>query len=234
MSDREQLSQKVIEQLNKSYEKIPFEGIPTVNNISNNEQFIKKQLCAFCIDMRKSSNLMIEHGQLISGRVHKAFLTIVSDIVLRNGGRIRSFQGDSLLAFWKEENNQINLALKSAMEIKKCLVVDFAEIFSRFGEINFGIGLDVGSVYILRIGETYQADNNDLIFIGQSVNFAVAIANHTKGPFHIRVSNEFYDRLNNNWKYDENNVSFWKTGIIPWNRKKHSVMMTQHIISFQE
>jgi len=232
MLNQDQLKQRIIEHLNNNYIRIPFEGIPTVDNLSDENQFIKKQLCTFCIDMRKSSDLIIEHDNLISGRVHSAFLSVVTSSVLKNGGRIRSFQGDSLLAFWENNNNQIHLALKSAIEIKKYLTDDFITEFSRFGEINFGIGLDVGPVYIFKIGETYQANNNDLIFIGQSVNFAVAIANHAKGPFHIRVSNEYYELLRNNCKIDENNNQLWKSGIIPWNRKKYPIMMTQNIIHY--
>lgn len=181
MSEYNSLVQRINSYLYDSYRINDIDYIPTIDNITLGNQVYRSRLCTLCIDMRDSSDLIKVQGNQVSGQIHKAFLTIVTHIIRQNGGRIRSFQGDSVLAFWKTDRNQLNLAMKSSMLMKKYLTEDFFDNFNEFGKLDFGIGLDLGEVYVLRVGDTYSADNNDLIFIGKSVNFAVAIANYAKG-----------------------------------------------------
>jgi hypothetical protein len=49
--------------------------------------------------------------------------------------------------------------------------------------------------FIIRAGLPKEVNNNDLIFIGKCVNFAVAIGEQAKSPNNIEVSENVYSNL---------------------------------------
>lgn len=95
-----ELENKVRDYLAGNYQVTNTQTIPSVDNVSFGKKAKKMKLCAYCIDLRKSTELLMVHQKQTAGKIHKAFLTVSSRIVLANGGKIRSFNGDSLLAFW--------------------------------------------------------------------------------------------------------------------------------------
>lgn len=54
--------------------------------------------------------------------------------------------------------------------------------------MDYGIGIDWGEVFILKVGISRDTNNNDLDFIGKCENFVIAIANQAKAPKNIEVS----------------------------------------------
>ena len=177
-------------------------GIPTVDNVSHGKKAKKINLCAFCIDLRKSSDLLIHHRKQTAGKIHKSFLAVASTVVLKYGGKIRSFQGDSILVFWPANSkSQIMDAVKAAMEIKWFLSIEFANLFEKYTKLDYGIGIDWGDVFVIRAGISRDANNNDLVFIGKCVNFAVAIANQARYPGNIEVSTSVYNNLEDSHIY---------------------------------
>ncbi len=189
------------------------------------------KLCAYCIDLRNSTELLTIHQKQTSGKIHKAFLTIASRVVLENGGEIRSFNGDGLLAFWPAYNrSQISTAVKCAMTTKWLLDIKLSTFFEKYEKLDFGIGIDWSEVYILRAGISRNANNNDLVFIGKCVNFATTIANQAKSPYHVEISLAVYNKLEDNWAYGDSNgekVNMWKDGIVEWKEDKYDSKITK-------
>ncbi|KKL22043.1 hypothetical protein LCGC14_2439410, partial [marine sediment metagenome] len=115
----EDLTNKVRDYLSGEYDITETRGIPTIDNVSHGKKAKKMNLCAFSIDLRKSSDLLVQHQKQTAGKIHKAFLAVASSIVLKYGGKIRSFQGDSILVFWPAYvTSQIMDAVRAAMAIK--------------------------------------------------------------------------------------------------------------------
>lgn len=230
MSFVEDLEKKVKDYLDGDYEIIDAKEIPSVDNVAFGKKAKKMYLCVLCIDLRKSTELMFIHEKETSGRIHKAFLTVVSQVVLKNKGRIRSFQGDSLLAFWPAiDKSDIDDVVKTAMTIKWLLDIKLSPLFEQYQKIDFGIGIDLGEVYILRAGISRDANNNDLIFIGKCVNFAVALANRAESPYHIEISELTYENLVD-WKNGEKNgktVDIWNDNSITWKGSKYDTKTTR-------
>lgn len=187
------------------------------------------KLCAYCIDIRNSTELLTIHQKQTSGKIHKAFLTIASRVVLENGGEIRSFTGDGLLAFWPAYQNQITTAVKCAMTTKWLLDIKLSPLFEKYKKIDFGIGIDWSEVYILRAGISRNDNNNDLVFIGKCVNFATAIANQAKSPYHVEISRDVYPNLEDDWIYGHSNkkkVNMWEDGVVEWKGNKYESKIT--------
>jgi len=230
MGYKDELKNKVTDYLAGDYEVTETKTIPSVDNVTYGKKTKKMKLCAYCIDLRKSTELLDVHQKQTSGKIHKAFLTVAARVVLEHGGEIRSFNGDGLLAFWPAYyQNQISKAVKAAMTTKWFLDVELAPLFEKYQKLNFGIGIDWGEVYIMRAGISRNANNNDLIFIGKCVNYATAIANQAEAPYHVEISERTYSNLEGDMIYGESDgqtVNMWGDGKVSWKGVKHNSKLT--------
>lgn len=190
-----------------------------------------KCIC-FNIDMRGSTNILEKHNANVVIKIHKAFFIAVLKIVKSLGGEVRSFNGDSLLAFFVgDDSSAIEAAIKAAMQVKYILISDNDSLKNKIKikydtDIDIGIGLDIGSVTTAKVG--IQGDNNrDLIWIGSNVNRAVKISDTRKSSYNIGVSERLYNRLTNNVKY-HNNVNMWQQSNFSYNGINEMMFITSY------
>jgi class 3 adenylate cyclase len=231
MAYKDDLKNKVSDYLDGEYEVTETETIPSVDNVTFGKKAKKMKLCAYCIDLRKSTELLSVHQKQTSGKIHKAFLTVASKVVLEHGGEIRSFNGDGLLAFWPANyKSQISKAVKAAMVTKWFLDIELSPQFEKYEKLDFGIGIDWGEVYIMRAGISRNTNNNDLIFIGKCVNYATAIANQAKAPCHVEISESTYSNLEDDRIYGKTNgqqENMWTDGTVSWKGVDHKSKVTR-------
>lgn len=229
------LENKVKEYLEGDYNITDVDYVPNINNVSIYKKAIRVKMVTFCIDLRHSSNLLFGHQKQTAAKIHKAFLTIVAQNIKDYGGRIRDFQGDSILAFWPgKTQDDVEKAIQCAMKVKWYLDIRFSKHFEKYSKLDFGIGLDIGEVLVIRAGLTTRDDDNDLVYIGASVNLAVAIANLAKSPKHVEITMDVYNRLSKNWIYGKDNNNMWYKGEIFWNGKKFDTAKTGYYLYTKE
>ncbi len=227
----EDIENKVRDYLEGDYEVEDTASIPSVEDVPFGKVAKKMDLCVFCIDLRKSSELLSVHKKQTCGKIHKAFLTVVTGVVLAYRGQIRSFNGDSLLAFWPAVyKSDISRAVKAAMVTKWLLDIKLSPIFETYEKIDFGIGVDWGETYIVRAGISRNANNNDLVFIGKCVNFSTAIAQQARSPRHVEISNDTYNNLTEDLIYGKKKngekVDMWTDSSIKWKEKSYKTKAT--------
>lgn len=218
------LDAKIKSYLEGDYEIIETDTIPSPENVAFGKKAYKIKLTAFCIDLRKSTDLLQIHDKETCGKIHKAYLTIASKIITENGGQLRSFNGDSVLAFWPANyKSEIESAVKAAFQLKWALDIKFSKYFAPYSKLDFGIGIDWGIVYIIKAGLPRNDNNNDLVFLGMCVNYACMIANQGHSPHHIEISTDTYANLRDHWIYGNNNQglkeNMWIDGSINWKNK---------------
>ena len=226
------LENQIRDYMDGNYEIMETENIPSVEQVPFGKKSKKMKLCAYSIDMRKSSDLLFKHQKQTSGKIHKSFLTITAKVIQKYGGQIRSFQGDCILAFWPANyKSEINEAVKAAMVTKWFLNIKLSKYFEKYEKLDFGIGLDWSEVFIVRAGISRNANNNDLVFIGKCVNFATAIANEAKGPSHIGISNSIYSNLNDELIHHTDGgqkKNMWSEGTVYWNGENHQCRVSSY------
>lgn len=226
----DEIENKVKDYLDGDYEITETKGIPSIEDVPFGKKAKKMKLCAYCIDIRKSTELLTVHQKQTCGKIHKAFLAAASKVVLENGGEIRSFNGDGLLAFWPADyKSQISQAVKAAMITKWLLDIKLSPHFEKYRKIDFGIGIDWSDVYIMRAGIPRNSDNNDLIFIGKCVNYATAIANQAASPIHVEISEDVYGNLEDEVLYGQQygqTVDMWEDGVVKWKGENHKSKFT--------
>jgi class 3 adenylate cyclase len=225
------LDNKIKDYMDGDYEVVETKTIPSVQDVAFGKKAYKIKLTAFCIDLRKSTDLLRVHDKETCGKIHKSFLTIASKIITENGGQLRSFNGDSVLAFWPAQyKHQIESAVRTGFQLKWALTVKFAPYFKQYCTLDFGIGIDWGDVFIVRSGLPMNDNNNDLVFLGMSVNYANAIANQAHGPNHLEISTDTYNNLTDEWLIGTNGsgnkVNMWSNGTINWKGKVWNTKVT--------
>lgn len=225
------LEDKIKEYTQGEYEIIETSTIPSPENVAFGKKAYKMNLTAFCIDLRKSTDLLVIHDEETCGKIHKAFLTIASKIIIENGGQLRSYNGDSVLAFWPADyKSELESAVRAAFQLKWALNTKFAKYFEPYSKLDFGIGIDWGTVYIIKAGLPRNTNNNDLVFLGMCVNYANMIANQGYGPSHIEISTKTFANLTDIWLYGNNNqgqkVNMWTDGTINWKGKEWKTKCT--------
>lgn len=212
------------------YQIIETENIPSPENVGFGKKAYKIQLTSFCIDLRKSTELLRIHDKETCGKIHKSYLTIASKIITENGGQIRSFNGDSVLAFWPAKYKwQVNAAVRAAFQLKWALNTKFSKYFEDYSKLDFGIGIDFGDVYIVKAGLPQNDNNNDLVFLGMCVNYSSMIANQAYGPNHIEISSDVYTNLEEDLLIGVSGgfkTNMWTNGSIKWKNRTWSTKCT--------
>jgi class 3 adenylate cyclase len=231
MSYIQDLENKIRDYMQGDYEIVETKTIPLPENVAFGKKAYKIKLTAFCIDLRESTDLLRIHDKETCGKIHKSYLTIATKIITANGGQLRSFNGDSVLAFFPAQYvSDIEKAVQVAFQLKWALDINFSKYFEEYSKIDFGIGIDWGDVYIVRAGLPKNDNNNDLVFLGMCVNFATAIANQGHSPEHIEISKTTYSNLTDIWLYGNDNsgnkVNMWKDGVVNWKGKKINTKCT--------
>jgi class 3 adenylate cyclase len=235
MGLKQDVTTKVEEYLSGDYEVEETTGIPAPKDVAFGNKAKKAKLCVFYIDLRKSTELLFVHQKQTAGKIHKAFLHTVAATVLDFGGVIRGFKGDSLMAMWPANyKSEVSKCVQAAMTVKWFLDVELAEKFEQYSKVDFGIGIDWGEVFITRAGIPRDSNNNDLIFMGKCINFAVAIGEQAKGPDHVEISRTVFDNLEDRAQYgkrkdffgNEIKVSMWREGKVEWLGESHPTNVT--------
>jgi class 3 adenylate cyclase len=147
------------------------------------------------IDMRGSTAVLNAHRAHNVAKIHKAYLFLATKLIAAKGGQIRSYNGDSILAFFPGEGAaEVEKAVRCAMEIK-FMLQETASEFKKYREVDFGIGIDVGKVLCVKAGMGRNDNHNDLIWLGNAVNRATVLSDKAKDPKNIWISDPVYKLL---------------------------------------
>ncbi len=236
MAEIDDLDALVKDYMSGNYTTVATKKIPSTEEVPFGKTLYTTQLTAFCIDLRKSTELLWRHDGETCCKIHKSFLTIATRVISRNGGQLRSFNGDSVLAFWPGQYKQdVDKAVKAAFQLKWALSTRLSKHFDKYTSLDFGIGIDWGKVSIVKAGLPRNDNNNDLVFLGTCVNYACEIASQAYGPNHVEVSTDVYSNLTDAWIYGTSTgvkQNMWKPGSLQWKGKTWSTKLTHWHASF--
>lgn len=225
----DEVQEVVHDYLDGDYEVRESELIPEVKDVPLGKVAIKVRAATFTIDLRDSTGLLEVHQRQTAGKVHKAFLYTCARAVLQFEGQIRSFRGDGLLAMWPAKPDGCARAVRAAMTLKGLLSDKLKGDFGAYRELDYGIGIDVGDLFIIRAGTARDANNNDLVFISPAVNFSVFVAEQASGPQHIEICGEVYEELGDDDLYGDQGgtqVNMWTKGSVNYRGQTHRTMCT--------
>lgn len=201
---------------------------PGDNRLTFGNQGVRFYASTLFIDMRGSTAVLNQHHDYTVAKVHKAYLYAATTLISEHGGQIRSYNGDSILAFFpKNLKSTITTAIKAAMQIKYMLTQVCASEFERYHALDFGIGIDHGQVLCVKAGRARNDNHNDLIWLGNSVNRATVLSDHAAGPNHVWISSMCRNNLEDDVKFSKEK-DMWSKETIKYNGSDEAAWKTSY------
>lgn len=231
------LKQDIIDNVKNILEtNFTFEDVTYVPEISNpkltfNSTGLKFESTVLYIDMRDSTEALNKHNKPTIAKIHKAYLYTTVKIAKSLNGEVRSFNGDSVLAFFQgTTKNSLSNAVKAAMQIRYMIANEKSginKLLGKYSAVNFGIGLDHGKILCAKVGIGGDNNTKDLIWIGNSINKSVIISDECSSPTYIGISQYVYNNLLDNVKFgnkkdiwgNAQKVNMWKSYQVEYNGK---------------
>lgn len=160
---------------------------------------------ALYIDLRDSTKILNKHNKSTIAKIHKAYLHTTVKIATSLGGEVRSFNGDSVLAFFQGTTKRsLSNAVKAAMQIRFMIAhadSGINKLLDQYSAVDFGIGLDDGKILCTKVGVGGDNNTKDLIWIGNAINKSVLISDQCKSPNYIGISSYVYSNLEDDVKF---------------------------------
>ncbi len=169
------------------------------------------------IDMRGSTKILNDHRAQNVAKIHKAYLYVATTLIAESKGQIRSYNGDSILAFFSGSSKAaLTLAVSAAMKIKYMLTQICNKEFERYQPLDFGIGIDQGHILCVKAGRAGNDNHNDLVWLGDAVNRATVLSDGSRSPQHISTSDACWTKLEESLRVGKTG-DLWAKKIITYN-----------------
>ena len=225
------ITDKVKEILEGGYTIEDVSYVPEITNskLTFNSTGLRFEATTLFIDLRDSTGILNRHNKSTIAKIHKAYLHTTVKIATSLGGEVRSFNGDSVLAFFQGTSKQsLSNAVEAAMKIKYMISnteSGINSLLAKYSAVDFGIGIDDGKILCAKVGIGGDNNTKDLIWIGNAVNKAVVISDNCKSSYHIGISSIVYDNLLDHVKYgtqkdywgNDTKVDMWTRYSITYN-----------------
>lgn len=187
----------------KGWQKTQGRVVPTVDSLQFDNSACEMDLAMLFVDIRESTTIVDTFRRETTAKMYKSFLWGVSQLAIRNNGELRSFNGDGVLVVFGGASKcddavmaamQMNWFASQVIRQKTASEVSNKHYSLNF---NFGIGVDVGRVLVMKGGIRGQG-NNDLVWVGNATNYAVKFSGMSVDPYNIHISQEVYNSLDDN------------------------------------
>jgi len=220
MSVKDELITKAKEILDNKFD---FEEVAYVPDITDKKltfgnKGLQFEATVLYIDMRGSTEILNKHNNPVVAKIHMVYFHTIVKIAKEYGGEVRSmlvfFQGTSKLTL----SNAVITAMKMKYMISNT-DSGLNPLLEKYSAIDFGIGLDDGKILCTKIGLGGDSNNQDLIWISNAVNKAVAISDLCMSPNSIAISSYVYGNLIDKVKYHLKNIYGQEQKIDMWNQK---------------
>lgn len=223
---KDEITERVQQYMNSQYETTDANVVPDKTTVQFGAKAKKLSAVAMYVDLRGSRQLLSEHSKLLSARAHKSFLYAAAKCVRAEDGHLRSFNGDSVLSFFKGDGMD-KRAVRAAMKIKyTVLYIINPELKKKdVNGLDFGIGIGRGDILIVKSGVAGEESNQDLIWIGWPTYHAFEYGDIARSPRNIWISRNVYNQIKNDnnmiysngktmWVYnDDHKFSFGKVRV---------------------
>jgi adenylate cyclase len=240
MGLKSEITEKVKDILDTNFETEEVTYVPEITNskLTFGNKGLLFEATVLYIDLRDSTAILNKHNKSTIAKIHKAYLHTTVKIATSLGGDVRSFNGDSVLAFFQGTSKRsLSNAVKAAMQIRYMLAHSESGIntlLAKYSAVDFGIGMDDGRILCVKVGIGGDDNTKDLIWIGNAVNKSVVISDNCKASEYIGISSYVYSNLEDDVKYGTQKnywgqvekVDMWKPYQIVYNGKYETFYKT--------
>lgn len=162
-------------------------------------------------DLADSTEMAIGN-QEIASEVFKSYLSGVTKIIRDNGGHIRSFDGDRVMAVFigdVKATSAVRTGLQINWFFQNVLTKKFRDYYdSRIASFNFDqtVGIDKSHVHVARAG---IRRNNDLIWVGRAPNIAAKLSSIRNESYKTFITPSVYNTMLKSSRFGKNGLDMW-------------------------
>lgn len=203
--------------------------VPETQNISLTDGAVSLDATYVYADMANSTGLAQNATNKQTGKVIRAYLNAATQLLHQNGGEIRSFDGDRVMAIFVGDSKN-TVAARAALQINwavdKILRPKIKDKWPTLDwTLHHGVGIDTGQAMLVRGG--VRRVDNDIVSIGSAPNVAAKLSEIRRAPA-IYITQAVYNRLAEGSKY-ASGVDMWSEfGTLTYGGKNFKVRGTSY------
>lgn len=160
-------------------------------------------------DMADSTGLAQGYKNWAVARVMRTYLNAATRILNAEGGEIRSFDGDRVMAIFigsAKNSSAVTAGLKLNWVLDEIINPALKAKWTDFKWVmTHGVGIDSGEAMIVRGG---VRGHNDLVSIGRAPNIAAKLS-EVRGGKRVNITSTVYGNLNEGAKIGSNGENMW-------------------------
>lgn len=226
--DKKDLNNKVKTLFDESFTSKEITDVPDVSDsrLTHGATGLEGDFTFLYVDLRGSSSFTGSHRLYTIAKIYKAFHHCMVECIKHKGGRVRSFDGDRVMAVFGG-NRKVNDAVECAKYMVGCLYdVLQPKIKSYYNNTSFdlGIGIATGKTAVIKAGIGYDKNNRDLVWIGDPPNLGAKLSDKTLFGGRIGICSTSFSKLTDKNKFttDEygNKKNMWTYSTIDFGGKQ--------------
>ncbi|MGQ4732578.1 adenylate/guanylate cyclase domain-containing protein [Streptomyces sp. Ju416(a)] len=188
--------------------------VPETEDVSLSNGAVEVDAVYLYADLADSTSLARDFTRTTAAKVIRAYLDAACRVIRARGGKIRSFDGDRVMAIFMGSTKntdaakcalQINYAVQKIVRPKA--EANLSSLKTQGFEIKHCVGIDSGKALIVRGG---VRGNNDLVSIGRAPNIAAKLSDIRNGDYRTYVTKDVYNDMLGSAKTSSDGRSMWE------------------------
>lgn len=206
--------------------------VPSTDDVALKNGAVKIDATFLYADLAGSAALTRTCPWSTTAKIIRAFLDCSTRLIIKHGGKIRSFDGDRVMGVFMGNGKnsaasicgrEIHWAVRKI--IHPSAVAQFQSVRNAGLEIRACSGIDVGEVRAVRSG---IRDNNDLIWIGKAASFSAKLSDIRDVGYQTYISSRVHAALSNSAKFDAKGKSLWTSANFDFAGEIETVYKSNH------
>lgn len=205
---KQEIENKVDSVLKEPFTQYDIDSVPDIENnpdsrLTHGNTGFAGEFTFLYVDMRGSSTYTDQHRLKTITKIYKAYHHCMVECIKQFNGKVRSFDGDRVLAVFDGKakvNNSINCAMKMTGCRYDILQPKIKTAFSN-DSFSLGIGISTGNIMVSKAGVGYDKNTRDLIWIGDAPNLGAKLSDEADSPYSIYICETTFGRLLENNRY---------------------------------
>lgn len=233
---RKEVDDKVDAVLKESFFQYNIDEVPDIENkpdsrLTHGNTGLYGEFTFLYVDMRGSSSYTDQHRLQTITKIYKAYHHCMVECIKEFGGKVRSFDGDRVLAVF-DGNEKVNSSINCAMKMVGCRYdILQPKIKAAFSNDSFslGIGISTGNIMVSKAGVGYDKNTRDLIWIGDPPNLGAKLSDEADSPLSIHICETTFGRLIEGNRYTMNNgvkTDMWVKSTFDFKNKPTNIYKT--------
>lgn len=171
--------------------------VPDTTDIKLGNDAVRLNAVFLYADMAGSTKLVDTMKDTFSAEIYKSFIITACRVIKVCGGDIVAFDGDRVTAVFlgdSKNSSAAKCALHLNWAVTNVLNKSLSEFYTKTDyRISYSVGIDSSEILTARTG---IRNNNDLVWVGKSANYAAKMSSIRIEPYRSFISETVFSNLN--------------------------------------